>query len=394
MARILLAWELGDGLGHIMRLLPLAKRLRQAGHDCVFAVRNVPTSYGVIAREGFPVLQAPMLVPYAPQEVRAKPIATYGDIIATIGFDDVDRLLPMVEAWQGLIDVVQPALVVGDYAPTVGLTTYGTFPLVLVGDGFTLPPPNLPKFPVFRSSGARVPEEQLLAVVQETQRRRGRPAPSTLPAILAARETFIITLPELDFYRAHRPRPAVGPLTSLPPPVTVPPEVDYFCYLSLSYRHTGKVLDGLIASGRSGSCYIRDADKGQIQHLRASGLIIHDQPPPLAEMGAKAGVIVHHGGLGTTETAMALGRPQILVPRHGEQNLNARGLGRLGIAAQMKGSGDFSPHHVVQALNGVLGTPAFAARAAAHARDIAKRGPQRALDVISGYCRDLIAGKA
>ncbi|MSP88766.1 MAG: hypothetical protein EXQ92_08150 [Alphaproteobacteria bacterium] len=390
MARILLAWELGDGLGHVMRLLPLARRLKADGHDCVFAVRTVPTSYGVIVRDGFPVLQAPMLVPHASEDVRTKPIGSYGDIIATIGFDDVDRLLPMVEAWQGLIDTVRPKIVVGDYAPTLALATHGWFPLVLLGDGFTLPPPSLPKFPDFRSTGPRVPEAQLLAVVHETQRRRNRPLPPTLPAILTARETFIITLPELDFYRSQRPKPAVGPLTALPPPATDPPIDDYFCYLSLGYQHTAKVLDGLIASGRTGSCYIRDADKGQIQRLRERGLIIHDQPPPMAEIGAKVGVIVHHGGLGTTETAMALGRPQILVPRHGEQYMNAHNLGRLGIAAQMKGRGEFAPDHVVQALNGVLTAPAYAARAADCARGIGRRGPQRALDIIASACTRLI----
>lgn len=393
MARILLAWELGDGLGHVMRLLPLARRLKAAGHECVFAVRTVPTSYGVIARDGFPVLQAPMLVPYAAEAIRTKPIGSYGDIIATVGFDDVDRLHPMVEAWQGLIDTVRPALVIGDYAPTLSLAAYGWFPLILLGDGFTLPPPSLPKFPDFRTSGARVPETQLLAAVHETQRRRNRPLPPTMPAILDARETFIITLPELDFYRGQRSKPAVGPLTELPSPVTDPPTDDYFCYLSLGYQHTAKVLDGLIASGRTGSCYLRDGDKGQIQRWRDRGLIIHDRPPPMAEIGAKAGVIVHHGGLGTTETAMALGRPQILVPRHGEQYMNSHSLGRLGIAAQMKGRGEFSSDHVVQALNGVLTTLVIATRAAECARAIARRGPQRALDTIMDTCNSLLAGK-
>jgi UDP:flavonoid glycosyltransferase YjiC (YdhE family) len=112
----------------------------------------------------------------------------------------------------------------------------------------------------------------------------------------------------------------------------------------------------------------------------------------MAEIGATVGVIIHHGGLGTTETAMALGRPQILVPRHGEQYMNAHNLGRLGIAAQMKGRGDFTSDHVVQALRGVLTTPAYAARAADCARGIAGRGPQRSLDIIAGACASLIEG--
>lgn len=393
MGRILLAWELGDGLGHVMRLLPLAKRLRESGHECIFAVRNVPISHGVIQREGFVVLQAPMLIPHAPEDVRNKPIATYGDILATIGYDDVDRLLAMVDAWQGLIDVIKPDMVVGDYAPTVGLTTYKTFPTVMLGDGFTLPPPTMAKFPEFRKSGARVPEERLLATVQETQRRRSRPLPPTMPSILGGNEAFIITLPELDFYRGERQKQAVGPLTPLPPPAATRPEVNYFCYLSMTFAHTQKFLDGLAASRRTGSCYLRNSDKVQIARLRDMGLTIHDRPPPMAEVGAKAAVIIHHGGLGTTETAMALGRPQILVPRHGEQTMNAHTLGRMGIAAQMRTGGQFESAHVTQALNGVIGTSSYLERAAARAQAIAKRGPTRALDVISGFCAELVAGR-
>ena len=33
MARILLAWELGGGLGHVTRLEPLARELVRQGHD-------------------------------------------------------------------------------------------------------------------------------------------------------------------------------------------------------------------------------------------------------------------------------------------------------------------------------------------------------------------------
>lgn len=393
-ARILLAWELGDGLGHVMRLLPLAKRLRDLGHECIFAVRNVPPSYGVLGRAGFKVLQAPMLVPYAPEEVRTKPIGSYGDILATVGFDDVDRLLPMVEAWQSLLDLVQPAAIIADYSPTLGVASYGVSPPIMLGDGFTLPPPSLSEFPIFRKSGARVAESHLLSVVQETQRRRGRPLPPTMPSILAGREAFIITLPELDFYQQSRPNPAIGPLTPLPTPVTHSPEFDYFCYLSMGYGPTKKVLDGLIECRRLGSCYLRDADKGQIRRLRERGLTLHDQPPPLAEIGAKSAIIIHHGGLGTTEAALALGRPQILVPRHGEQTMNAHGLGRLGVAAQMRTGGQFEPAHVIQAINGVLKTTGYRDSAAAFARTIASRGPTRALEVITNFCLDVVAGKA
>ena len=38
--RVLLAWELGDGLGHVGRLMPLAARLERDGYVPVLAVRD------------------------------------------------------------------------------------------------------------------------------------------------------------------------------------------------------------------------------------------------------------------------------------------------------------------------------------------------------------------
>lgn len=40
MSRILFAWELGENYGHLMRLAPVADKLRAAGHQLLFAVRG------------------------------------------------------------------------------------------------------------------------------------------------------------------------------------------------------------------------------------------------------------------------------------------------------------------------------------------------------------------
>src|SRR5204863_336785 len=84
-----------------------------------------------------------------------------------------------VQAWQGLLDLVRPALVICDHSPTLCLAAYGALPVVLVGDAFALPPADRPTFPaLIPGRSPVVPEEQLLAVVREGQRRRGRPAPA------------------------------------------------------------------------------------------------------------------------------------------------------------------------------------------------------------------------
>jgi len=386
MARVLLAWELGDGFGHITRLLPIARRLREAGHDCVFAVRSLENSHVVLAPEGFTFVQAPFAIPASPPGQEKEPMSTFGDILATVGFTDVNRLLPMVTAWQGLIDVVDPALIVTDYAPGVCLAAYGARPVVNIGDGFILPPPELDRFPPFRDAPPRTDEAKILATVQEVQRRRGRPLPPTVPSILAGSGVFVITLPELDFYGRHRQKPAIGTLTQLPPPLEEEPGEDYFGYLSLSYPHTAKVLEGLAQSGRSGRIYLRDATPQAIQTWRERGLLIHDRPQPMREAVGRARVVVHHGGVGTVETVLALGRPQLVVPRHQEQRGNANALGGMRVAVSMRSAGAFEPTHVTQALTHLLETEHFRHNARTIARRLAERGSDSVLDVITAHC--------
>jgi UDP:flavonoid glycosyltransferase YjiC (YdhE family) len=53
---------------------------------------------------------------------------------------------------------------------------------------------------------------------------------------------------------------------------------------------------------------------------------------PYAELFPRAAVIVHHGGIGTTELALRSGRPMLVVPRAWDQPDNAARAARLGVA--------------------------------------------------------------
>ena len=60
MAKFLLAWEMGAGIGHITRLQPIAKELVERGHRVYLAVREVPECYPFVAGLCLPILQAPV----------------------------------------------------------------------------------------------------------------------------------------------------------------------------------------------------------------------------------------------------------------------------------------------------------------------------------------------
>ena len=384
--RILFIWELGDGLGHVSRMLPLARRLQRDGETCLFAVRNVENSYKVLGETGMTLLQAPITQPVTDYDGKAS-IGAYGDIMETVGYGRVERLHALLSAWDGLYETARPDLIVADYSPTALLAASGRIPAMAIGDWFTLPPSSLDAFPHLRDGGPRIEEARLLEVVREAQRRRGAPSPRALPGILDCAAPFIITLPELDCYANLRARPAVGPLSPLEEPLeSFEREADYFAYLSLGFRPTAVVLDALSKMPIRGSIYLRDASALQRDAWREKGLVIHDSPQNMRDMARQSAVMIHHGGLGTVETVFALGRPQMLIPRHLEQGVNAQMAGQLRLAVGMRTGGRFEPEHIIQALRHALDSPELHENAARKAGELAERGPFNALESVAEFC--------
>src|SRR5262245_16937485 len=196
-ATVLLAWELGDGLSHVWPLRVVARGLAAEGHQPVFAVRNLADTGPLFADEPFPVLQAPVWHPRRWRPSRPFVAASFADVLAINGYDHADNLLPRVLAWQRLLDLVRPRLVVSEYSPTLCLAAHGTLPQVLIGSWFPLPPSDGASFPPLTPGQEPVlPQEQVLAVVQEVQRRRGRCPLPTLPALLGG-DRFVWVLPEM-----------------------------------------------------------------------------------------------------------------------------------------------------------------------------------------------------
>ena len=386
---ILFAWELGDGLGHVSRLLRIAERVRAAGVRCLIAVRHLELAGRAVQAAGFEVLQAPL--------ARVEPIrgpdgtqpVTVGDILGAVGFSSVDRLAPLVAGWRSLVELVAPAMVLTDYSPTANLALYGgPVPWVPIGDGFTLPPFETDRFLPFRKARPAFENDHLMAVVSAVQAQRGRPTPARLPLLFEGTRRYVVTLPELDPWARARSVPAIGPIAPPPQPVETPPSEAYFAYLSADFAHTARVLEGLQASGRPGSVFLRDSTPSRRDEWRQRGLTVWDRPQDLRAMAERAAVIVHHAGVGTAEQALGLGRPQLLVPRHFEQFANTDSLGRLGVAIALRGNGKFSPEDVGRALAMTLGEGRFRARAEEVGRSLARR-PGDAVTTVSEACLEL-----
>ena len=231
-------------------------------------------------------------------------------------------------------------------------------------------------------------EEVSLAHACEVQRRRGiRVLPTSLPRLIAGDASVVCTFPELDVYGRHRQVPATGPLAHHLTPVSPPAKPTLFAYLAADFPKTRKLLQAVLDSGIPVAAYVRDAPDNLKDALRARGLTLHDAPPPPQIAFAEATLIVHHGGIGTTEACLMLGRPQLLLTRHFEQGLNGSLTRSLGVADTLKS--EFTLAQATARIREMCCSPEWAARAAKLALSLRQHRPGRSLELIEQSVRSL-----
>lgn len=323
--RVLLAWELGEGLGHAARLLGIAERLQAAGCAPVVAARDPAALAERYAAAAIPVIAAP---PHrscfvGPGRFRA---ATFADIMGVCGYADPAQLATVVAAWAVLLEQLAPALVIADYSPLLSLAAFGQIPLIAVGDGF-VNPPGLPGggFPPLGDEAAPIwNPADLLETARRVQASRGVPQPESLPQIIAGQGQIVSVPRELDIYAATRLSPAAGPWQVPSPPLSAPADINVFSYLRLKHPLARQLLMVLAEQRIPGECYLHDANAEWVAMLEQAGIRVHCRPPPLREVLARTSLLIHHGGIGSTEEAALAGRAQLLLPRHLEQELNVR----------------------------------------------------------------------
>ena len=146
MSRILLAWELGDNLGHFSGIIPLAYELRKRGHEPILCLRDLSRIASAVKDAEFPLLQAPIW----PEASRTSPPLTYAELLLSFGYSEAKGLRNLINAWRNIISLTDPKLIIFDHAPTGLIASRGMgIPRALIGTGF-FSPPRVTPFPLMR----------------------------------------------------------------------------------------------------------------------------------------------------------------------------------------------------------------------------------------------------
>lgn len=328
--KALLVWELGEGLGHVMRLAEAGRALSNAGWQVQYIVQRMDALAQV--DPSLPAAPAPLHRSQItdPKTFRAR---SFADILAGIGYGRTETLLPLVQSWLDILNRYDPDVLIGDYSPTPCAAAHGRVPVITLGDGFVLPPGHLERYPKMRSGHSNLADEAaILRALREVQAAVGGVQPPSVPRLTHGDSQILTVVEELDIYARYRKGELCAPQGLFR--MTCPPKYSqesFFVYLTAHSPATRKVLQVLVDRGAPFEAFLRDAGTELKNLVRRAGGRVHDAPPPVEGILRRHHAIIHHGGIGTSQTALAMGRPQILLPRHFEQTLTAERLAALKV---------------------------------------------------------------
>ncbi len=354
MARILLAWELGGGYGHLASLRIAARQLHAAGHQCLFAVRMLENAAEFLEHELGPVLQAPVRLGNGRNPVELQ--LSYASLLHNVGFDDPVGLAARIAAWRELLRTWRVDRLVVDHSPIALIAARSLdLPAAAIGSGFDLPPLRHP-FPGFQPWAA-VPEaqlvhneEQVLIELNGALQRLRLPPYENLQAIYAGCARALLTYPELDHYETPRaefflgvPDYAVGAAPAWP--AGTAPRV--LAYLR-PHPHLETMLKVLSASKARVLLRIAEIEPERIRpHLRP-GFEVIGQSINLRQAAQECDAYLHYAAHGTVAEMLLAGKPGLLWPDNLERSLVARRAEQLGAAVAAPRQGEFNPQAALE----------------------------------------------
>ncbi len=390
MARIVFGWEFGASLGHIYPLLRVADALKEKGHDILFVCRDVDRSFDVVKSRGYPMIQAPFWKNLPIPNVRSIATPSYADVLARQGFAYRKTVQHMVSAWDDLLRILKPDLIIADHSPGLNIAVRRAIPMINIGNGFTLPPTEIDMYPPILATGKRlVAQDMLMKQFNELHLERGRQPYVRLPQIFDTEGQFACTLPHLDPYVDVRVSPVCGPLEDCMETAPPPEAPHVFMYMANEAEDSELALEAVQKLGCQASVYIRGASEERRQKYTSRHMTMLDKPADFSDSIPKASLVIHSGGSGTATSCLMTGRPQIMFPRQSEALMSGRLLASQGLAHSIgKGTGLGDLTHL---LKQALGDQAMQDRCYQAALEIAQGDWKNALEKVTDRATELLS---
>lgn len=371
MANIVVAWELGAGLGHLSYLSIIINRLSDLGHQLTL-VLNDPSNIGFFdLPDSLLILPAPSFKTLGPKNQHTVSLPC---ILRNRGFQGPKVLSGIVRCWEGIFQVTEPDLIFFDYAPSAMLAARGLdCPKVLVGSGFSELEPNEPGL-IMRpdkkgaSHIAKASELYIVECINQVCVKLGYQKVRYLSDLYTCDLNLITCLPDLDLYKRDMSKCLYFDFTSNRP--------DYesfswlkgnrkkvFVYLTVGKRGTSSILSALTNQQYDVICYCSGMSNSLFQRYSRMGLRISREPLNSEVLLNDADLVICHAGKGMIAKSLKNGAPLLLLPTHMEQRLNMTCVEHLGAGLGINADVDTQAIHA--RVDRLLNDPIYRSKAKA-----------------------------
>lgn len=331
MARVMLAWELGGGAGHLHKLQPLIDPLQKRGHSLVAAVKDVAGARRVFGDAGMPIFPAPL---WYGSTLGMRPAASFAEVLFRVGYLEPDDIAAQAASWAGLLRLNQVQLLIAEHAPTaiIAARTLG-IPYLTIGTGFSVPPdispmPSLEPWHRVPPNRLQQADQQATATINKVLDDAAVEPIDNLAALYHSHPTLMLTLPELDHYGVRDNVRYWGPLVgrNRPKPAPVWPSgkgEKVFVYLHPGYRQFNGMLQQLLKAPYRSLIVAPGVPGPMASKLSNDRVRLTSQAVDMKAVVKSCRVIMNHAAHGTMAHVFSYGRPMLLLPNFVEQTVLA-----------------------------------------------------------------------
>tara|TARA_R110001592_G_scaffold4275_2_gene23887 strand:+ start:407 stop:1633 length:1227 start_codon:yes stop_codon:yes gene_type:complete len=397
MARVLIAWELGEAFGHLVRCLSLAETLSNRGHTVVLALKDVRLPGGEICPSGITVLQAP-LTPQRRSNVPLKPV-NYAGLLHHCGFSNPLDLAARLVGWKGVFTLAKPEVVIADHAPTALLAAeLSDISHVAIGNAFAIPPdvtpwPSIRPWETIPASALVLAERHLDNVTSAAQKLLGHTRIVRVRE-LYGRHDLLETFAELDHYGARPLGRYIGPIVCAPKVNDADwqdeDNAKILAYIRPEVPGFKAIIAALAGVDAEVLCVTPGLAPKVARECATSQLRISLVPLGLPSLLSRADLAVSYGNCGFSTQSLLAGVPLLMSPIHVEQGLFARRVELMGAGKLL--TGHTNTQHVQNHLEELLHTPEYRQAAVTFRDRYPHFSPAQAIESWVSLVEEAIAG--
>jgi hypothetical protein len=338
MATYFFTWELGQGLGHLVNLRPLAEGLSARGHDVHLVLRDLVRARSMFRGQRITFWQAPFK---SRVTKTIAPTLSFAHLMYDAGFCDVDELAGLATAWRNIFAHVAPRVIVFDHSPSALVAARGLpAKRVLLGTGFFCPIDEQPLRclqPWLQADMATVArdEAQVLERINQVLALWAQPPIDRVARLFHPHdENFLVTFAELDHYTGRTGARYWGAWGSgFGKPPVWPPGSGKRIYAYLKPFHDlPRLLHALKQSGCPTLIYADGISDAMKSGFASPALRFETEPLDMPRVAAECDLAVLNANHGTLVAILLAGKPSLQIPIYVEQSLLANAVMRMGAA--------------------------------------------------------------